>query len=422
MTAFSTLYSNANQSSSFPEALKTLQNREREALEQLSIPTRKTEHWKYSARRLSALENLSVSGEPAAQKPIELGYDLDAYDVVIENGRICQKPASDEGIQLKSFAELSAVEIGTLSGGVIARAQDLEFATLNQASLTDGLFVLVDKQYEADRPLRILVRQSLPGQAHSRIYVSLGEMARLTLIEEIDVVDSQSEQTALLNHVTELNLAAGSALTYVRSDVDQSEAAHLISATGARLARDARLESHCLGFGKQLDRHDFRVELAEPGAECQLNGVCVTQDQQHYDNHTSIDHLAPQCQSDENYRCIADNQSQIVFNGRIHIHRDAQKTLGSMSNKNLLLSSGAEIDSKPELEIYADDVKCAHGTTIGQLDEREVYYLKTRGIQDEQARQMLTLGFVLEIVRANPVSELADYWESLLSRQLSFER
>ena len=149
--------------------------------------------------------------------------------------------------------------------------------------------------------------------------------------------------------------------------------------------------------------------------------MCVTTGKQHVDSHTCIEHVAPHCTSNENYRCIAGDKSQIVFNGRIHIHPKAQKTLGSMSNKNLLLSSEAEIDAKPELEIYADDVKCAHGTTIGQLDATELYYLQTRGITLDQAKLMLTLGFVLELVRACPVPAIADFWEQTLSNILGYK-
>lgn len=407
--------------SALPEGLLELQNRQRTMLEDISLPTRKSEHWKYSAKRLSGLQDLPASPWVNSTQNL-IPYDCETLDITLENGQVTSIADTGDDVQCKRFAELNEEEIARLKAGVISKADDMAFAQFNQAGFQDGLYLTVKRKTQIQTPVRISVRQSQGGVANNRIFVLLEEQSALTLIEDIQIDALPKDQPALLNLITECSIGAGASLTYIRSDADLQDSARVIAATGVHQARDSRFESHCLGFGKHLDRHDLRVELAEPGAECSLNGVCLTQDEQHYDNHTCIEHLAPHCQSNENYRCIAGDRSQIVFNGRIHIHPDAQQTLGAMSNKNLLLSSGAEINAKPELEIYADDVKCAHGTTIGQLDEREVYYLKTRGIQDDQARQMLTLGFVLEVVRENPVSAISDYWENLLTNQLRFER
>jgi Fe-S cluster assembly protein SufD len=255
------------------------------------------------------------------------------------------------------------------------------------------------------------------GVSLPRIFVNIRDNAELTVIEEFHCTSSD---TALCISHSDYLVAQNSQLNSLRMNLGFAEH-KLIASSRAQLKRDARFNSDALCLGAQLGRHDLRVLLQEPGAECDLNGIVVTQANQHFDNHTCIEHIAPHCTSNENYRCIADGKSQIVFNGRIHIVPDAQKTLGTMNNNNLILSPTAEIDSKPELEIYADDVKCAHGTTIGQLDEEEIYYLKTRGLTDEQARQMLTLGFVLKVVRNAKVDEIADFWETILSNLLSFQ-
>ena len=189
-----------------------------------------------------------------------------------------------------------------------------------------------------------------------------------------------------------------------------------VGATGARLAAHARLDSHCLGFGGPLRRHDLQVRLVEAGAECRLNGIVVTQGEQHFDNHTVIEHVAPQCNSEQTYRYIAAGQSHAVFNGRILIHRDAQKSSALMNNKNLLLSKGAEIDTKPELEIYADDVKCAHGATVGQLDPEALFYLVTRGIGAREARTLLSMAFVNTLIEQVPVETVRNAAQERLAR------
>lgn len=417
MTRLNALLRGSEPAASLPSSLKDFQLSKRKSLDTVLIPTRKTENWKYSAKRLGDINALPADLKASSG----LAEKTDPNTVIIENGQVAHSDIGIAGVTLKTFDMLSEDEAKVVMQGVIARSDDIQFAQLNHAEFSNGVFVSVADHTQAEQALRIIIRHSGQGISYSRVFITLGKLASLTVIEELSF-DDLGGASALLNSVTDCTLSAGARMQYIRSDMDQQEQSKVIGATGVVQNRDSFFESHCLGLGTHLDRHDFRIEMAEPGAECNLNGVCVTQQQQHYDNHTSIEHIAPNCQSNESYRCIAGDQSQIVFNGRIHIHRDAQKTLGSMSNKNLLLSNGAEIDSKPELEIYADDVKCAHGTTIGQLDEQEIYYLKTRGIKDEQARQMLTLGFVLELVRANPIVEIAEQWEDKLASLLSFEQ
>ncbi len=408
MTSFDSLPAVSRISSDLPAALIDQGQTALEQLQQTPVPTRKTESWKYSARRLKGIETLAPV-QAASTRP-EPEYALDCYTIAVSNGLVGELP-DIPGLTLKRFDELSDDEAKRVTDGMGASAQDLPFAALNSASLQNGLFIQLEKQQVLDKPLRLLVSHSGSGVSFPRLFVQLCDQAQMTLIEELHVDDPAHQ--AWVNALSDMDVAAGASLTYLRMNIDDGQQWHM-GATSARLHRDARFHSHCLTLGSQLGRHDLRVEMVEPGAECTLNGVCVTREKQHFDNHTSIEHCAPHCTSDESYRCIADDQSQIIFNGRIHIHPHAQKTLGEMSNKNLLLSSSAEINAKPELEIYADDVKCAHGTTIGQLNPTEMYYLKTRGIPEDQAKQMLTLGFVLERVQAVPLEAIADYWEQKL--------
>jgi len=433
MTTLNTVAFEPTNKCHLPALLESYQREQRKTLATTALPTRKTESWKYAAKRLGKLTELPRVDTQADTRADHLAnhqnhYDLACQTLVIANGEIVSDLPDMSGLSFKPFSALSDAEIKNVTSGIVAEAEDMPISALNSAHFEQGIYISVAKGLELETPLRIVIKHNGHGTSFPRVYVDLAPQSKFTLIEElqvsresgaVDTTDS-TEVSAFCNQVTDVTIGSGAKLTYLRMNVDQGQVKH-VGATGFKLMRDARLETHCLALGSELARHDLRVHMLEPGAECDLNGVCCTKDRQLFDNHTSIEHIAANCSSNENYRCIADDHSQIVFNGRIHIHRDAQKTLGAMSNKNLLLSSNAEIDSKPELEIYADDVKCAHGTTIGQLDEEEVYYLKTRGIRDEQARQILTLGFVLEIVRAAPVLAIAEFWEQSLAELLSFE-
>ena len=419
MTALSSM--TLTEPGKLPESFSALQSAASAALEGVMLPTRKTEDWKYSARRLGdfgALRQADTKTSAIANPALA----LDSFKISISNGQVFTSGDSPEGLSVKRFSELNEEEVAHIAEGAIAQSDSLSFAQLNQSNLADGVYISVAPKTTLTQVIQLDIALSGPGLAHPRVFLLLGQQAEATVIESLlfeNLGDSASP--GVINAVVDIEQQNASRLRYIRMDMDQQLGSKSLAATGVNLKRDAFFESHCLGLGSDMSRHDLKVRMVEPGAECSLNGVTVTKDKQHYDNHTCIEHIAAHCESNESYRCIADDQSQIVFNGRIHIHRDAQKTLGAMSNKNLLLSTGAEINSKPELEIYADDVKCAHGTTIGQLEEEEVYYLQTRGITEQQARQMLTLGFVLELVRANPIESVAEYWEQTLSALLSFE-
>ena len=440
MSSLNTINFGVDASPQLQEVLKTFSAEKQAKLVEWNIPTRKTEAWKYSSKRLgmsssdeSELETnkATASNDPIAKAYAE-AYSLDCNTLMISNGKLEQKlPVLDdlsaEGLSIQSFADLNDHQSEEVASGAIASSDNLMFADLNAAFLQNGVYIELADNQHITKPLKIVFHHIGEGNSFPRVFIKLGKNSSMTIVEEssthsgLSATDIVSKHNAaILNSVTDIHVSANAKLTYLKMNLDADACRH-IGSTGVALMRDARFNSYCLSLGNQLNRHDLLVKMMGTGAECDLNGVCVTTDKQHVDCHTCIEHIAPNCTSNESYRCIADKQSQIVFNGRIHIHKDAQKTLGSMSNKNLLLSSEAEIDSKPELEIYADDVKCGHGTTIGQLDETELYYLKTRGINHEQAKLMLTLGFVLEIVRATPVIEIAEYWEQTLANILSYK-
>ncbi|SFR57179.1 Iron-regulated ABC transporter permease protein SufD [Marinobacter daqiaonensis] len=391
---------------SLPQPLLALRKERGKALVDMPLPTRKTENWKYSSRHLKLSDELANS-LPAG------GATTDAaaggYRIVIRNGVVDASTSvlpQVEGLSVQRFADLTDEDAAELARSLDSTldTRATQMARLNSARFEDGLLIRLKPDTVVDQPLFVIheVTATAAGSAFPRIYVDAGRHSGMTLVEEFL---SSGDESAMVDAVTEFTLADGARITGVRLVAEGQNIQH-IGATGVRQLRSSRFESHCVGFGGPLRRHDLRVRLEGEGAECKLNGVVVTQDKQHYDNHTCIDHMVPNCNSEETYRNIAADESHAVFNGRIHIHKDAQKSNANMNNKNLLLSTGAEIDTKPELEIYADDVKCAHGATIGQLDDTSLFYLVSRGIARREASVLLTMAFINELVAQIPVEQV----------------
>ncbi|MBC7192592.1 Fe-S cluster assembly protein SufD [Marinobacter sp.] len=395
--------------SSLPEPLLALRKERGTALVDMPLPTRKTENWKYSSKYLKLSDEMAIS--LPAQGKTGSSLAVPGYKVVFRNG-IMIPEASDypdlDGIMISRFGDLSdatAADLAAKLDGTLNR-NTVQLAGLNSARFEDGLLISLSPNAVMDQPLFIIheVDADASGSAFPRVFVEAARHSQFTLVEEYI---SAGSEPVMVNTVTEFVLADSAQVTSIRLNTEGENVQH-IGATGVRQQRNSRFASHCVGFGGPLRRHDLQVRLEGEGAECKLNGVVVTQGKQHYDNHTTIEHVAAHCNSEETYRNIAADQSHAVFNGRIHIHQDAQKSNANMNNKNLLLSTGAEIDTKPELEIYADDVKCAHGATIGQLDEASLFYLVSRGISRRQANVLLTMAFINELVQQIPVEAVRD--------------
>ncbi|MBC7182331.1 MAG: SufD family Fe-S cluster assembly protein, partial [Marinobacter sp.] len=356
---------------SLPEPLAALRKSRGTALVDMPLPTRKTENWKYSSKYLKLTDEMAMSLPAEGKAGSSLA--VPGYKVAFLNGMMMPEASEYpdlDGIQIQSFGDLSNEEAADLAERLDSTLEGasekgaVQMTRLNTARFEDGLLVRLKPGAVLDQPLFIIHETSADasGSAYPRIFVDAGSNSQITLVEEY--ISSGSEP-AMVNTVTEFNLGEGANVTSIRLNMEGENVQH-IGSTGVRQQRSSRFESHCVGFGGPLRRHDLQVRLEGEGAECKLNGVVVTQGKQHYDNHTSIEHVAAHCNSEETYRNIAADQSHAIFSGRIHIHQDAQKSNADMNNKNLLLSNGAEIDTKPVLEIYADDVKCAHGATIGQ--------------------------------------------------------
>lgn len=416
MKSASTLSSAFLQSASqaLPEPLLTLRFNRASALTDFLLPTRKTENWKYSAKHLKLTDEMASSLPLSASAGA--AADIQGYTVVLVNG-VVRPEASNyptlEGLSIQRFsdlngddAELAADLLGKSISDQPAKHGSINLSLLNAARFEDGLLIQLQPGTVLDQPLFVIHHTSAShsGSAFPCILVAAGSNSQFTLVE--DYVSS-GESPVMVNTATEFSLGDGANITSVRLNTEGQNVQHM-GTTGVRQQRNSRFESHSVGFGGTMRRHDLHIRLEGEYAECKLNGVVVTQGTQHYDNHTTIEHVAAHCNSEETYCNIAADKSHAIFNGRIHIHQDAQKSNANMSNKNLLLTNGAEIDTKPELEIYADDVKCAHGATIGQLDNESIFYLVSRGLSPRDAKVLLTMAFINELVAQIPVEQVRD--------------
>ena len=364
----------------WPAAQRRARRAKLEEFLRLGFPTRKLEDWRYTD--LSALAERSF--EPARRTAVALQDALlpRSDRLVYVNGELDRNASTAD--------ELSALVETETPGATGVDA-------LNAAFATPGLNLALGPHARLARPLHLILAGAANPQAamtHQRHRIHLGQSAEAVLLVEFR---GAAGGDRLVTQTFDIRLAPGSRLRLYRLQ-DEAAGSHLISRMDARLARDARIDIVCLDRGCGLARHDLNLELAEPGAEVELAGFYQPAAGAHLDNHTRIVHAAPHGRSRELFKGIVGEKSRAVFNGKIVVSPGAQKTDSEQRVANLLLAPRAEVDAKPELEIYADDVKCAHGATVGQLDETALAYLRSRGIADSDARALLRRAFALEVL------------------------
>ena len=292
------------------------------------------------------------------------------------------------------------------------------FTALNTAYFVDGAVVRIGAKVAFDQVVHLVFLSSgreAGTTSHPRNLVSVEEGASLTVVEEYLGLDGGAP--GLTNSITEFVIGENAHVEHIKIQDEASDSYH-VAGIYAQLARSCRFLSHSLALGGKLSRNNIRTRLDGEGLECVLNGLYLTKGEQLADHHMIVDHAKPHCESHEYFNGILDDRSKGVFHGRILVRQEAQKTDAKQTNKNLLLSDDATVDSKPQLEIYADDVKCTHGATIGQMDEEAIFYLRSRGVPHAVARRMLMHAFAGEIIdriECEPIRECLDQvvWQRL---------
>lgn len=390
------------------------------------LPTRRWESWKYTHVARLAETRFGLADGPELhgadlEKLAELA-DICPQRIVFVNGQFSaelscldQLPA---GVQLSSLAaELqSPSEPVRRYLGRIAGFEGRPFVALNSAFLADGAILRVAAGTQLDQPLGLVFladsgEQPLLSQPRNLLLVEAGAKAQ--------VVECYlgGPQASFTNAVTEVVLAANASLEHVKLQEEGPQAVHLAEMQ-VDLGRDSRLRAHSFAFGGALVRNAVLAQMNDTGAHCLLNGLYLARDRQHIDNHTAIEHRKPHCTSRQDYKGILDDQGVAVFDGKVLVRRDAQKTFAEQSNKNLLLSQQALVHTKPELQILADDVKCHHGATVGQLDPDALFYLRARGLPEAEARSLLTYAFASDLVAQTAMPALRERLEAHVLERL----
>jgi Fe-S cluster assembly protein SufD len=393
--------------------------------EALGFPTRRDEQWKYTDVRPIASGDFALAGDaefsPASAAALTL--PIEAYRLTFVDGvfsaALSMLDDLPAGVQLLPLSQALA-ENHEAVGGPLGRLTGVEFSpfsALNTAFMEEGAVLRLAPGSVVEKPI-ILQFLSRAGEtavmSHPRILVEAGARSQATLIEHHVGEEAAANFT---NLVDEILLERGAILTHYKLQEAPLGDRHVAS-IHVEQGRDSRYTSFNLNLGGGLVRNDLVVDLNGQGAEAHFNGLFFGQGRQHVDNHTLANHNAPHTVSYENYKGILDDRARGVFNGKVIVKRDSQKIEAHQSNANLLLSDRAEIDTKPELEIYADDVKCSHGATTGQLDEEAVYALRTRGIDEQTARGLLTLAFAGEVMERVALDAVAERVELAVAGKL----
>ena len=411
-----------------PEWLVELRRDARSRVASLPMPTARQEEWRYTSLR-SLQEHgfvCAAAGAPTlsadALEPL-LIPGFDSYRAVLVNGRFVPELSALDGlppgVRIGGLNATFATDPAVLRGRLDLFEGDGQgfFSAINLAALDDGVLVLIERGVALERPLEILhlATGGTLQVAQPRHLIALEPGAQATLVERYLGLDTAAIYCT--NAVVEIALARDAMLRHARLQTESAAAAHL---SALQLLQDAgsHYQGVDIGMGGSWSRTELQVRFRGAHAECDLQGLYLAGDRQLVDYHLDVEHAVPDCTSRETFKGILYGKGRAVFDGRVRVARDAQKTDAAMSNRNLLLSEGAEIDAKPQLEIDADDVKCSHGTTVGQIEPEMLFYLRSRGIAEPLARRMLCLGFSGEIIQALTPEPVREYVESLVGERL----
>jgi Fe-S cluster assembly protein SufD len=386
-------------------------------------PTKKTERWMYTPLQSLQTNIPQTWAGPIVNQAMSSSHlthnllNIDATRLVFVNGVFDAKESQIDSDNVVRFSSANSEQqklIQQYLGKILTTEQHL-FATLNNAWLDDGVLIHVAAKQRLTKPIYIInktLATDQPLSSNQRVLIVLDEMAEAEIIEHY--CSDDSPQNAVINAVTEIHLGNNAQLHHYRLNLEEEHARHL-GAVHADLMANSRLRAFAMALGSSLMRIDYQINHRGKAAELDLQGVYLPRNNQLVDYHTNVCHWVGHCTTREIFRGIINDSARAVFNGRIYIHPQAQKTQADLSNKNLLTSNKAEVDTKPELEIYADDVKCSHGATVSQLNAQALYYLQSRGIPLAQAKVMLSFGFINELLEQVAQPSVRDYLTPLLS-------
>ncbi len=395
-------------------------------LGQAGFPTMADENWRYTNIKPLLKQAFNVVTRPEGKLSVE---QVDAFKIdgleslkfVIIDGQLDTCLSTNDipaGLTIKDLSELlnEHAEHAQKHINQLLPESTHGFMALNTAFVRNGVWIETDRDIVVDKPVELIFIST--GEDHSlvqpRNLLIAGENSRFKVIERYL---SLGDNKTMTNTISEIFCGSNANVEHVRVQQESRSVNH-ISGTFVKLEKQARFSTSTITLGGHLTRNDLRCQISGADAHSNMYGLYATNQRQHVDNYTQVEHQVANCTSDELYKGVLDDRSRAVFHGRIYVAQDAQHTDAYQNNRTLLLSSDAEIDTKPQLEIYADDVKCSHGATVGQLNEEYLFYLRSRGVENSKARRMLTFAFVKEALGAISIEPLKLYLEDELDKQL----
>jgi len=418
---------------STPSWLVSLRQSAMARFAEIGFPTTRDEDWRYTSLASLAAMEFRLVGDvvrdavsTGALERISLGGP-DWPRLVFVNGRFSAPHSSwtplPAGARLLSLAEALTAEALAVDGVLVERhlarhaAWDTNvFAALNTAFIEHGVFLHVPADTSLPAPIELIFLATEPGTlVQPRVLIVAGAQSRLCVVERYVGLIGEAYFS---NTVTEIAVGPGASVDH-HVIQEQGAGAFHIATIDADLERDSAFSTCGATFGGRLARTTLAARFGGEGGRAALSGLYVVGGRQHVDNHVTVDHAVPRCSSQQLYKGVLDGSSRAVFNGRILVRPDAQKTDANQTNKHLLLSEGVEVDSKPQLEIFADDVRCTHGAAEGQLAPEALFYLKSRGFSEASARALLTYGFAREVVDGIALTSIQAHLDRLLTARLT---
>jgi len=417
--AYRLTFEESVRTSNEPAWLKEIRRSAMGDFERLDFPTMKDEDWHFTnvAPIAEKVFGPARQGGEISESVIDrIAFGQEAIKIVFVNGRLSSEMNQGDlpdGLTIVNLAREINAESQLLQRhfGQLAAAGSAAFTALNTALATDGAVIVIAANTVIDKPIHLMFIADSGAEGtsmHTRNLIFAERLSKCTVIESYVSVGGDNYFT---NGVTEVFAAEGAQLSHYKLQTEARNAFH-VATIQVHQKRDSRYESFSFATGAKLARTNIYTTLAGEASEAVLNGLYMCDGSQHIDHQTRIEHVAPNCPSHELYKGILDGNSHGVFNGKVYVHPEAQKTDGKQSNNNLLLSDGARVDTKPQLEIFADDVKCTHGATVGRIDELALFYMRSRGIGPAQAKRLLTYAFAADVLEKIELESLKEALEA----------
>lgn len=411
-----------------PDWLEALRLEAADCVCALHFPTARDEDWRFSDFSLlrktafATAEGAAPALNPAAIEPFLLPEAADSRLVFVDGvyaPRLSSTAALPQGVVAGNLAQALTAHEGIVRTHLARQAhfQNEIFAALNTRHVRDGALVLIDRDTACSAPIHLLfiaTGDDTPRVAYPRCLIVAGRGSQCTLIEDYVSLGDGGHFTAA---VTEITVEESALVQHTRLQREARSAFH-IGYGAVLLKRGGAYRANSLTFGARLSRHDLRVVQDGEGAQCTLNGLAMVAGRQLADTHTIIDHAVPNGRSEQLHKCVVDDGAHAVFNGKIFVRKNAQHTDAAQQSRNLLLSNKGRVDAKPQLEIFADDVKCAHGATVSQLEADEMFYLNSRGLDTDAARNLLIYAFAEDIIDRIPLASLRQRLSEELSARI----